>query len=395
MQHAIPCALMRGGTSKGAYFLSAHLPTAPTARDRILLQALGSPDARQIDGIGGGDPLTSKVAIIGPSSDPRAALDFLFAQIVIGQPRVDTTPNCGNILSGVAAFAIDRGLIAARDPETPVIVRNVNTGALVEVVQPTPDGRLTFEGDLAIDGVPGTGAPIRLNFLDVVGSATGALLPTGRTMDCIDGISVTCIDMAVPLLLVPAQALGKTGRESPSELDADEFLRVRLELIRREAGRRMGLGDVSERVTPKLALVSPGQGASSITSRYFTPLTCHKAHAITGAIGLAAACAVPGTVAHELRPVVNAGDRVVIEHPAGSLAVELELETAAEGAVPTFRRASVLRTARKLFDGMVQVPLSSLDEATMNDRVGAAGSVVELPRSQAPATEAGRWAACA
>ncbi len=353
MQTSIPCSFMRGGTSRGPFFLASDLPQDPELRNRVLLAAMGSAGHGQIDGIGGGTPLTSKVAIIGPSTHPRAQIDYLFAQVAVDRPVVDTSPNCGNMLSGVAAFAIERGLVQASDPLTTVVVHNVNTSTLIEVLQETPGGRVRYDGDAAIDGVPGTAAAVRLNFLDAAGAITGELLPTGNPVDDIIGIPVSLIDMAMPVMVVAAESVGKTGFESPDELDRDSEFKHRIEALRLIAGPMMGLGDVAGRVIPKVALVARDEHGNLVT-RYFTPQTAHTSLAVTGAVCLAATAAIPGTVAHDLVPVAPPGGLITIRHPKGQFTVDLEVRATNRGV--DLGRASVIRTTRKLFDGAVQVP---------------------------------------
>jgi len=352
----IPCVLMRGGTSRGPYFRAADLPADPAERDRLLASVMGSGHDLQVDGIGGGHPQTSKIAIVSPSNRPGVDIDYLFAQAGVQQATIDTSPNCGNMLAGVGPFAIEAEMIAATAPETRVRIHNINTGKLIEAIVQTPGGTVTYEGDAAIDGVPGTAAPIRLSFLDAAGAKTGRLLPTGRARDRIAGVEVSCIDMAMPMVLLRAADLGKTGRERPAELDADRDLLARLEAIRREAGALMGLGDVAERVIPKPVLVAAPHAGGTIAVRYFTPLACHRSVAATGAIGLATACVLAGSLAEELAAPLPPGPTalVVIEHPAGR--IPIELERAPLGAEVPVLRASLIRTARRLFAGSVYVP---------------------------------------
>lgn len=353
--HTIPCVLMRGGTSRGPVFLSADLPTDRAARDAALISALGSGHPLQIDGVGGGNPLTSKVAIVGPASVPGADVDYLFAQVNVEKPLVDTAPNCGNMLAAVGPFAIEQGLVPATPGLTRLVIHNVNTGKLIESTVETPGGRVTYEGTTAIAGVPGTAAPIRLAFLDAAGSKTGKFLPTGQTRDRIAGHEVSLIDMAVAAMMADAQSFGKTGGESPAALDADRAFMDELEAARLLAGRAMGLGDVSQLVIPKPILVSAPAAGGTIRARYFMPHSCHTAVAVTGAVCIAAACCTPGTVAHDLAqlPPADADGRrlLVIEHPSGRTPVEIE-QDASSGDI---RRVSVIRTARRLFEGVVHV----------------------------------------
>jgi 2-methylaconitate cis-trans-isomerase PrpF len=353
---AIPCVMMRGGTSRGPYFRREDLPQDATLRDRMLASVMGSGHELQVDGIGGGHPMTSKIAIVGRSTRADADVDYLFAQAGVLEQAIDTSPNCGNMLAGVGPFAIEAGLVAATAPETRVRIHNVNTGKLIEAIVQTPGGAVVYEGDAAIDGVPGTAAPILLSFLDAAGSKTGRLLPTGAVRDRIQGVDATCIDMAMPLVILRAADLGLTGHERPAEIDADRAFFERLEPIRREAGVLMGLGDVAERVIPKPVLVSAPTAGGTLAVRYFTPGTCHRAVAATGAVGIATACVMPGSLAHEIAAPQGPGPtaRVVVEHPAGRIPVELEL--AAPGAAVPVLRASLVRTARRLFAGSVFVP---------------------------------------
>ena len=352
---------MRGGTSKGPYFRLADLPADPALRDAVLLAVMGSPDMRQIDGIGGADTLTSKVAIVSPSTRPDVDVDYLFAQVSIDEAFVDTSPSCGNMLAGVAPFAIESGMVTARDATTDVRIHNVNTRSLIEIRVQTPGGRVRYDGDAAIDGVPGTAAPVLCKYMDVVGSKTSGLLPTGRPMDDIQGIAVSCVDVAMPLVFLRAAELGIGGDESRAALNANTELLERMEEIRLQAGRLMGLGEVRGRVIPKVALLSEPSQGGHIRSRYFTPLSCHAAHAVTGGICLATCCLLPGTVAAELavpveppRPGKTAERTLVIEHPSGKLDIELGYRVSGDGF--EFGYGGVVRTARRLFEGHVFIP---------------------------------------
>lgn len=357
----IPCTLMRGGTSKGPFFHARDLPADPAERDRVLLALMGSPHARQIDGIGGGDTLTSKVIIVNASSRPGVDLEYLFAQVSVETSTVDVTPNCGNMLSGVGPFAIENGLITASAPTTSLRILNLNTGKIVEAVVCTPGGRVSYDGEARIDGVPGAGAPILLNFLDAAGAKTGRLFPTGQRVDRVDGIDVSCLDFSTPLVFVPARALGKTGHESKKALDDDERLRTRLESIRLQVALKAGLGDVRESVLPKIALVAPPARGGVVASRYFTPWRCHSAHAVTGALCVAAAASIPGTVVHGVaRPYTADPHLVVIEHPAGRLDIRMKPAAGAPDSDPAFVAAGLVRTARPLFRGVVHVPIDSI-----------------------------------
>jgi 2-methylaconitate cis-trans-isomerase PrpF len=350
----IPTIVMRGGTSKGPFFRAEDLPADIATRDRVLLAAMGSPDVRQIDGLGGADTLTSKVAIISKSARPGVDVDYLFAQVDVSKPIVDTNPSCGNMLAGVAPFAIETGLFPAGDGETRVMIYNVNTEARIEAIVKTPGGTVQYAGDARIDGVPGTAAPIILNFMDVVGSVSGKMLPTGNVRDIIDGIEVTCIDVAMPMIMMRAQDLGLTGTENRAEINSNKALFARIEPIRLEAGRRMGFGDVSDKVIPKVGLLSPPRDGGTITSRYLTPHALHAAHAVTGAVCVSTACALEGTIAHELATRDDANPRTIwIEHPSGQ--VDVRLQTKGKGADMEVV-AGTLRTARPIMKGEVFVP---------------------------------------
>ncbi|WP_322992775.1 4-oxalomesaconate tautomerase [Limnohabitans sp.] len=349
----IPCVLMRAGTSRGPFFLKDWLPSDPAARDQALIGAIGASDPLQLDGLGGNSTLNSKVAIVSLSTLPDCDLDYLFAQVGVGHQSVDTRPNCGNMLSGVAPFAIEQGLIEAQDGTTTVRIHNVNTGAKIEATVQTPGGRVTYEGSARIDGVAGTAAPVLLNFLDAWGAVTGHLFPTGQRTESIEGVTVTCIDAAMPLMILRASELGLTGRERPAELDANAALLEKIEVMRLEAGRRMGLGDVSGSVVPKPVIVSPGDSPASIVSRYFTPHRCHSSHAVTGAIGVSTAFALPGTVASGL---LRASGRHLLSvvHPQGQ--IDIDVEVAGEGHDAVVQKAALVRTARKIMQGQLHLP---------------------------------------
>lgn len=349
-QTRIPCLMMRGGTSKGAFFLADDLPPAGPLRDRVLLAVMGSPDSRQIDGIGGADSLTSKVAIISRSKRPDADVDYLFAQVSVDQALVDYGQNCGNILAGVGPFAIERELISADQSLTAVRIFMVNTGQIAVANVPTPGGIVEYAGDTRIDGVPGTGAPLIVEFEDIAGSSCGALLPTGNAVDRIDGIDVTCIDNGMPVVLIRAADAGCTGYESPEQLDANIELKALVESLRLQAGPLMNLGDVKARTVPKMCLIAPPRDAGAICSRTFIPHRCHVSIGVFGAVSVASACQVPGTVASSLAQV-GSGDRVrlSVEHPTGEFTVELRL---LEGQLAG---CGLVRTARLLFEGNVLI----------------------------------------
>jgi 4-oxalomesaconate tautomerase len=359
---AIPATLMRGGTSKGLYFHARDLPGERSARDRVLLAAMGSPDIRQIDGVGGAHPLTSKVAVIGPAARPDADVDYLFLQVVVDQAEVSDSQNCGNILAGVGPWAIENGLVRPAGASTPVRIHMVNTASVAVAHVPTPEGLVQYEGDARIDGVPGTAAGISIDFLDVAGSSCGALFPTGSASDRIDGIQVTCIDNGMPVVILDATDFGLTGDESPEALEANGALKQRLEKIRLELGPRMNLGDVAKKTVPKMSLVSPAQHGGQLSTRTFIPHRVHEAIGVLGAVSVATACAVPGTVAARIAaPSVAANPRRLdIEHPTGFFTVELEVQ--GSGRELRVNRAALLRTARKLMRGEVYVPAAAWGE---------------------------------
>ena len=379
MNLSIPCVLMRAGTSRGPFFLSDWLPQGREAREQALIGAIGASDPLQLDGLGGGSTLNSKVAIVSRSTQPDCDLDYLFAQVGVGHQSVDTRPNCGNMLAGVAPFALEQGLVVAQDGQTTVRIYNVNTGSKIEATVCTPGGKVTYEGDARIDGVAGTAAPVLLNFLDAWGAVTGKLFPTGQRIDHVDGLDVTCIDAAMPLLLLRARDLGLSGRERPSELDANTRLLERIEALRIQMGERMGLGDVSGSVVPKPVLVSQGDTPDSITSRYFTPHKCHASHAVTGAIGVATAFALPGTVASGPRRSPGRHPLVVL-HPAGQIDVDVEIQGEGDGA--TVQRAALVRTARKIMHGMLHLPAYVFPPAMEAGDGSGASAVRQFPQHE-------------
>lgn len=359
---SIPCVLMRGGSSKGLFFLAQDLPESAADRDRLLLAAMGSPDLRQIDGMGGGDDQSSKVVIVKASGRPDADVEHLFAQVSVARDFVDVLPNSGNMLAGVAPFAIEKGLVKASSPTTTVRVLNINSGKIVEAVVQTPGGVVTYEGSCRLDGVPGRFAPIKLNFLDPAGTRTGALLPTGKARNVVRGVEVSCVDCAIPLVLVKAESLGKSGHESKKELDGDPAFLKRLEAIRLEAAVLMGLDDAGAIGLPKIALVASQRNGGSIASRYFVPSQCHATFAISGALALAAACHVTGSVAEDLVELdINNYGRITIEHPSGTMEFDIDIENHDEHGIPIFKSASLVTTARPLLTGTVLVP--SRDQA--------------------------------
>ena len=359
-QTRIPCTLMRGGTSKGPFFLASDLPNDAQLRDRVLLAVMGSPDARQINGVGGADPLTSKAAIISRSSRPGIDVDYLFAQVAVDRPFVDVTPNCGNMLSGVGPFAIERGLITTSGAATPVRIYMVNTGNVAVAHVPTPDGEVNYDGDAAIAGVPGTAAAIRIDFLNTAGSVCGTLLPTGNARDEIDGIGATLIDNGMPVVVLRAADFGKTGYETPAELDADKKFKQRLEEVRLLAGPRMGLGDVRTRVVPKMTLIAPARDGGDLATRTFIPHKCHAAIGVLGAVTVGTACVLPGSIADGVVTVpTGAAKRLSVEHPSGEFSLEIEVDENDSDFKVT--RSSLIRTARALFRGEALIPASVWD----------------------------------
>ncbi len=355
---AIPCTLMRGGTSKGLYFDAKDLPTDRATRDRVLLAAMGSPDVRQIDGVGGAHPLTSKVAVISRSMREDADVDYLFLQVAVDKNEVSDSQNCGNILAGVGPWSIENGFVTARDGVTPVRIHMVNTGSVAVAHVQTPQGVVEYEGDARIDGVPGTAAPIPIDFLDVAGSSCGALLPTGHAIDIVDGVEVTCIDNGMPVVVLRAADVGKRGDESPEALEADAELKARIEKIRLAVGPRMNLGDVAKKTVPKMTLVSPARHGGVIATRTFIPHRVHEAIGVLGAVSVATACVLPGSVAASVAgsAMTQAVKQLDVEHPTGFFTVDMDV--AIENGELQVRRSALLRTARKLMSGEVFVPRS-------------------------------------
>lgn len=343
----VPCLWMRGGTSKGAYILASDLPADPAERDALLLRIMGSPDPRQIDGIGGADPLTSKVAVLSPSSRADADVDYLFLQVFVDRPVVTDAQPCGNILAGVGPAAIERGLVPVAGGTTSVRIRMLNTGEVATAKVETPDGRVTYAGETAIDGVPGTAAAIPLMFENIAGSMTGALLPTGNAADMIGGVACTLIDNGMPCVVLAAADLGVTGAETREELEANDDLKARLEAIRLEAGPLMNLGDVTEKSVPKMTLVSAPGAGGVISTRSFIPHRVHASIGVLAAVTAATACLQKGGPAAALASLPGDG-RFLVEHPTG--AAEVFLDLAPDG---TLRGAGTVRTARKLLDGRV------------------------------------------
>ena len=361
MQTSIPTLFMRGGTSRGPFFCETDLPSDTATRDRVLLAVLGSPDPRQIDGLGGAHPLTSKAGIVRRSTTPGVDLDFLFVQIQPAGDSVDSTANCGNMLAAVAPFALETGLAAAQGDTTTLRVLTLNTGMQCDMTVQTPGGRVAYEGDARIDGVPGSAAPVEIAFLDTAGSVCTSLLPTGNVRDVIDGVDVTCIDNGMPLVILRADALGRSGYESVADLNADNALRTRLETLRLACGHAMGLGDVSSKNYPKMTLIAAPREGGSISTRSFIPHVCHDAIGVLAAVTVATACMLDGSVADDLAVAPADSGRLSVEHPGGEFSVELDIDPANPHNVV---RAALLRTARLIMRGDVMVPHSIWQKGT-------------------------------
>ena len=353
-QRGIPFHFMRGGTSRGPYFDRADLPEELDAVSDILVQVIGAGNPLNIDGIGGGDAVTTKVAMISPSAEEGVDIDYFFGQVSPMEAMVDYGPTCGNILVGVGPAAIEKGMVAVTGDTTKVRIRAVNTGALVEAVVQTPGGVVSYAGDVAIDGVPGTAAPVALNFLDVVGSKSGTMFPTGKPKDVIGGVDVTCIDVAMPMMIVRAADFGITGYESKDALNDMPDLFARMEAVRLEAGRRMGFGDVTKSVTPKIGLIAAPRDGGHLAVRYFMPWKAHPTLAVTGSQCVAACALASGTVAEGLAVPADLGPAVIrLEHPMGKM--EVTVDFTRDGHVLNFRSAGVVRTARMIARGEVMV----------------------------------------
>jgi 4-oxalomesaconate tautomerase len=346
----VRATMLRGGTSRGLYVEAQDLPADPAARDDLLLRLMGTPDPRQIDGLGGATTLTSKVAVVSPSADPEIDVDYLFLQLGVDQATVSERQNCGNILAGVGPFAVERGLVPASDGETSVRIRMVNSDSVAVATFPTPGGRVEYRGAVAIAGVPGTAAPVVLAFADTEGSATGALLPTGHVRDTVEGIDVTCVDNGMPVVLALAESFGLTGYETHEELAADAALLERIDGFRRKAAQLMGMGDVSTSSVPKTVLLAPPRDGGQVCTRSFIPVQPHTSIGVLGAVSVVTGMLLPGAVGHELTEQWPAAtSRVDVEHPTGHLMVDVVVD----GSVtpPRVIRSGVVRTARKLFDG--------------------------------------------
>jgi len=349
MSDGIRAMWMRGGTSKGGYFLASDLPGNLEARNDLLLEIMGSPDIRQINGMGGADPLTSKVAVVCKSDREGVDVDYLFLQVFTDQPIVTDAQNCGNILAGVAPFAIERGLVSGQDGETPVSIYMENTAQVAVAQVQTPGGKVSYKGEAKIDGVPGTSAPVQIEFKDTAGSSCGALLPTGNVVDVVEGVELTMIDNGMPCVVMRASDVGITGQESPEELEENDALRAKLEAIRLKCGPMMNLGGVVAKTVPKMTMVSAPRNGGAISTRTFIPHRCHKTIGVLGAVSVATACLIEGSPAQELAKTGRGQVRSLsVEHPAGEMTVVAKLDQA--GGVAS---AAILRTARKLMDGDV------------------------------------------
>ncbi|MGB7317669.1 MAG: 4-oxalomesaconate tautomerase [Planktotalea sp.] len=359
-QTEIPFLFMRGGTSRGPYLNRADLPADLETLAEVLIAMVGSGHPLNIDGIGGGAAVTTKVAMLSRSEDDWADIDYFFAQVSVEDRLVDFKPTCGNILSGVGPAAIEMGLIDAKDAETTVNIRAVNTEARVSAVVQTPNGEVCYDGAAQIDGVPGTAAPVALQFMETVGGVTGAFLPTGNLIDTIDGIDVTCMDVAMPMVIARASSFELTGYESAAELDENTAFYARMEAVRLKAGALMGMGDVTKSVTPKFGLLAPARNGGTVATRYFMPWKCHPTMAVTGAQCLASCVLTPGTVADGLiaKPNENPAS-IVLEHASGDIGVLVDYTQSAEGF--QVNSAGLVRTARKLASGSVFIPRSVWD----------------------------------
>jgi len=346
----IPCMLMRGGTSKGAFFLADDLPTEEAERNELLLRIMGSPDPRQIDGVGGAHPLTTKVAVVGPSERDDVDIEYLFLQVSVDRPEVTDKQNCGNMLAAVGPFALERGLIRPSDGPRPVRILMKNTGGLAVARFPVEGGSPVYAGDTEIAGVPGSAAQILIEFEDIVGSSTGALLPTGRLVDDVGGVAATLIDNGMPVVILRASDVGVTGYESCEELEGNTDLRRKLEEIRLVAGKLMNLGDVTQATVPKMTLVAPPRAGGAISTRTFIPHRCHQAIGVLGAVSVATACLLPESPAAQMARVRPESDIIRIEHPTGVFDAIVRV---GPGADPAVLGAGIVRTARKLMDGMV------------------------------------------
>lgn len=348
---------MRGGTSRGPFFLSSDLPLDIEMRDKILMSTMGVGNQLQIDGVGGGNPVTSKVAIVGPSSVENADVDYLFAQVRNDIAAVDTSPNCGNMLSAVGPFAIEAGLVKPISPVTLVRIHNVNTGERINAEIQVENNCVRYKGDASIAGVPGTAAPIYLSFLNAADADDATIFPTNSPINTINGIDVTCINCAMPMVLLRAQSLGLTGFETVDELNQNTNIKTQLEEIRMKAGELMGLGDVRDKVIPKPVLITQGNDGALLNVRYFMPHECHPSLATTGAVGIATACIKQGTIAHQITNQQDVACTIRLSHPSGEISVDIRKQ----GKKTII---SILRTARRLFEGVIFANVNVPDAET-------------------------------
>lgn len=363
-QIAIPCCFMRGGTSKGPFFLESDLPADIATRDKVLLSVMGSPDKRQIDGLGGAHPLTSKVGIVRPGTTAGVDLEFLFAQLQPDSDLVDTTPNCGNMLAAAVPFGLETGLLSAGDGTATFRVLTRNTGVLSDITVTVADGQMVYEGDARIDGVPGTASAVNINFLDTAGSVCGSLLPTGHTSDVVDGIPVTCIDNGMPVVIMRASDVGRTGYETVAQLNSDDELKATLEKLRLDAALLMGLGDVTTKNFPKMCLVAPPTSGGCISSRCFIPHVCHDAVGVLAAVTIASACVLDGSVCQGVAVVPDGLNKSLsVEHPSGEFTVDTSLDP---NDPQRIERSALLRTARLLMKGEAMVPAAVYRPAEAN-----------------------------
>lgn len=358
MQRSIPCAQLRGGSSKGVYLNAKDLPTDVTEREKVILaimEGAGHGDPRQIDGLGGADSLTAKVAVVSPSEYEGVDLDYLFIQVIIGKGQLATVQNCGNLLAGVLPFAIESGMHPASQNKTTAVIRMVNSDSLCEVTIETPDRKVNYEGDTKVDGVPGTAAPITCNYLDVAGKNCGALIPTSNVIDVVDGIEVTCVDNGMPVVVLRASDIGITGYESKAELDANQDLKTRLESIRLQIGPKMNLGDVKDKTVPKMCLISPAKHGGVVNTRTFIPHVCHAAIGVLGAVSAATGVVLKGSVGEGIvSSDIDLEQPLSVEHPTGEFTVNLTTEE--KDGVLEFTKSGVIRTARLLSLGKVYIP---------------------------------------
>ncbi len=358
MQQSIPYAQLRGGSSKGVYLNAADLPKGEIERNKVILaimEGVGQGDPRQIDGLGGADSLTAKVAVVTPSERKGVDLDYLFIQVVIGKGQLATVQNCGNILAGVLPYAIETGIFPAQKGQTTAVIRMVNSDSLCEVTVETPNCKDNYKGETKVDGVPGTAAPIICNYLDVAGKNCGSLLPTGNVIDVVDGIEVTCVDNGMPVVVIRATDLGISGYESKAELDADEDFKADLEKIRLQMGAKMNLGDVTNKTVPKMCLISPPKNGGLVNTRTFIPHVCHAAIGVLGAVSAATGAILPDSVGEGIaQKPTDLNSPMSIEHPSGEFTVNLTVSEEKEELI--FKKSGVIRTARLISIGKVFIP---------------------------------------